>query len=132
MTPLRRRSSSCAGQKHPAARIAVSVFSLIADLPPENRGSSPPKVLLNVTPGRPASTLDAIGGCHDGPPPRKERHMIEADGRSGDTRVAVIGTGIMGAAMASNLIAAGLPTTVWDRSPDATAPLAGAGARVAA
>ena len=47
-------------------------------------------------------------------------------------RVAVIGTGIMGAAMASNLIAAGLPTTVWDRSPDATAPLADAGARVAA
>src|SRR5580698_7380716 len=58
--------------------------------------------------------------------------MVEADGQSGDTRVAVIGTGIMGAAMASNLIAAGLPTTVWDRSPDATAPLADAGARVAA
>jgi 3-hydroxyisobutyrate dehydrogenase len=56
-----------------------------------------------------------------------------ADAASGgkDTRVAVIGTGIMGAAMAGNLIAAGLPTTVWDRSPDATAPLAGAGARVA-
>jgi 3-hydroxyisobutyrate dehydrogenase len=58
--------------------------------------------------------------------------MVEADGQSGDTRVAVIGTGIMGAAMAGNLIAAGLPTTVWDRSPDATAPLADAGARVAA
>jgi 3-hydroxyisobutyrate dehydrogenase len=58
--------------------------------------------------------------------------MAEADGRSEHTRVAVIGTGIMGAAMASNLIAAGLPTTVWDRSPDATAPLADAGARVAA
>jgi 3-hydroxyisobutyrate dehydrogenase len=57
-----------------------------------------------------------------------------ADTGSGgkDTRVAVIGTGIMGAAMAGNLIAAGLPTTVWDRSPDATAPLADAGARVAA
>src|SRR5262249_36742278 len=30
--------------------------------------------------------------------------------------VAVIGTGIMGSAMARNLIAAGVPTTVWDRS----------------
>jgi 3-hydroxyisobutyrate dehydrogenase len=58
--------------------------------------------------------------------------MAEAGGRSDRTQVAVIGTGIMGAAMASNLIAAGLPTTVWDRSPDATAPLAEAGARVAA
>jgi len=46
--------------------------------------------------------------------------------------VAVLGTGIMGAAMARNLLAAGLPTTVWDRSPSATAPLAEAGAMVAA
>ena len=58
--------------------------------------------------------------------------MADVGSRDKDTRVAVIGTGIMGAAMASNLIAAGLPTTVWDRSPDATAPLADAGARVAA
>src|ERR1700728_4606074 len=58
--------------------------------------------------------------------------MAEAGGRSDRTQEAVIGTGIMGAAMASNLIAAGLPTTVWDRSPDATAPLADAGARAAA
>src|ERR1700728_3137515 len=58
--------------------------------------------------------------------------MAEAGGRSDRTQVAVVGTGIMGAAMASTLIAAGLPTTVWDRSPDATAPLAEAGARVAA
>ena len=58
--------------------------------------------------------------------------MADADGRGQDTQVAVLGTGIMGAAMARNLIAAGLPTTVWDRSPDATAPLAEAGARVAA
>jgi 3-hydroxyisobutyrate dehydrogenase len=42
--------------------------------------------------------------------------------------VAVIGTGIMGAAMARNLIAAGLPTTVWDRSPSAAEPLVAAGA----
>jgi len=49
----------------------------------------------------------------------------------GDDRVAVLGTGIMGAAMARSLLAAGLPVTVWDRSAAATAPLAAAGARVA-
>ena len=47
------------------------------------------------------------------------------------TGVAVLGTGIMGSAMARNLIAAGLATTVWDRSASATKPLAEAGARVA-
>ena len=46
--------------------------------------------------------------------------------------VAVLGTGIMGSAMARNLVAAGLPTTVWDRSAAATAPLAAAGAVAAA
>jgi 3-hydroxyisobutyrate dehydrogenase len=51
---------------------------------------------------------------------------------SSDTDVAVLGTGIMGSAMARNLLAAGLSTTVWDRSPDATAPLAQAGATAAA
>jgi 3-hydroxyisobutyrate dehydrogenase len=45
--------------------------------------------------------------------------------------VAVLGTGIMGSAMARNLIAAGLHTTVWDKAPAATAPLAAAGAEVA-
>jgi 3-hydroxyisobutyrate dehydrogenase len=50
---------------------------------------------------------------------------------AGDT-VAVLGTGIMGSAMARNLVAAGLRTTVWDRSPEATARLANAGALVAA
>jgi 3-hydroxyisobutyrate dehydrogenase len=44
---------------------------------------------------------------------------------------AVVGIGIMGSAMARNLLAAGLPTTVWDRSAAATTPLADAGARVA-
>ena len=48
-----------------------------------------------------------------------------------NVRVAVLGTGIMGSAMARNLVSAGLRTTVWDRSPTATAPLAGAGALVA-
>ena len=47
------------------------------------------------------------------------------------TSVAVLGTGIMGSAMARNLIAAGLRTTVWDRSPQASAKLAAAGALVA-
>jgi 3-hydroxyisobutyrate dehydrogenase len=45
--------------------------------------------------------------------------------------VAVLGTGIMGSAMAKNLLAAGLATTVWDRSATATESLAQAGARVA-
>jgi len=47
------------------------------------------------------------------------------------TTVAVLGTGIMGSAMARNLAAAGLRTTVWDISPEATAPLAAAGTLVA-
>jgi len=38
-----------------------------------------------------------------------------ADVRDGG-RVAVLGTGIMGSAMARNLVSAGLPTAVWDRS----------------
>jgi 3-hydroxyisobutyrate dehydrogenase len=49
-----------------------------------------------------------------------------------DRAVAVLGTGIMGSAMARNLLAAGMPTTVWDRSEQATAPLVAAGALVAA
>ena len=50
----------------------------------------------------------------------------------GAVRVAVLGTGIMGSAMARNLVSAGLRTTVWDRSATATAPLSDAGALVAA
>ncbi len=50
----------------------------------------------------------------------------------GNARVVVLGTGIMGSAMARNLVSAGLGTTVWDRSPAATAPLSAAGALVAA
>jgi 3-hydroxyisobutyrate dehydrogenase len=44
---------------------------------------------------------------------------------------AVLGTGIMGAAMARNLLTAGLSTTVWDRSPSAAESLVAAGAAVA-
>jgi predicted NAD/FAD-dependent oxidoreductase len=43
-------------------------------------------------------------------------------------RVAVIGTGTMGEAMAANLVRAGLATTVWDRSPGGLDPLVVLGA----
>jgi 3-hydroxyisobutyrate dehydrogenase len=58
--------------------------------------------------------------------------MSATDDRGQSTRAAVLGTGIMGSAMARNLVGAGLRTTVWDRSASATAPLAEAGAEVAA
>ena len=44
--------------------------------------------------------------------------------------VTVLGTGIMGAGMARNLIAAGLDVTVWNRTPERARPLADAGARL--
>jgi 3-hydroxyisobutyrate dehydrogenase len=50
----------------------------------------------------------------------------------GEDQVAVLGTGIMGSAMTRSLLAAGLRTRVWDRSPEATAPLSETGALVAA
>lgn len=50
---------------------------------------------------------------------------------STNLKVAVLGTGIMGSAMARNLLAAGCRTAVWNRSEQATAPLAEAGALVA-
>jgi 3-hydroxyisobutyrate dehydrogenase len=56
--------------------------------------------------------------------------MAEVDGNV--RTVAVIGAGIMGSAMARNLVAAGFDTRVWDRSAAATSPLADAGAVVAA
>ena len=58
--------------------------------------------------------------------------MAGANGSDTRPTVAVIGAGIMGSAMARNLVAAGLTTRVWDRSSSATAPLADAGAVVAA
>jgi 3-hydroxyisobutyrate dehydrogenase len=57
--------------------------------------------------------------------------MAAPDDHGRAERVAVLGTGIMGSAMARRLVGAGLPTTVWDRSPSATAPLGEAGAVVA-
>ncbi len=58
--------------------------------------------------------------------------MDTTTGSGSGTRVAVLGTGIMGSAMARSLVRAGLETTAWDRTAAAVAPLAGAGARVAA
>jgi 3-hydroxyisobutyrate dehydrogenase len=58
--------------------------------------------------------------------------MAGSNGSDASAAVAVIGTGIMGAAMARNLVAAGMDTRVWDRSASATAPLGDAGALVAA
>ena len=58
--------------------------------------------------------------------------MARAAGNNRDATVAVLGAGIMGSAMTRNLVAAGFDTLVWDRSPQATGPLADAGARVAA
>jgi 3-hydroxyisobutyrate dehydrogenase len=57
--------------------------------------------------------------------------MAEASGGDVRSAVAVIGAGIMGSAMARNLVAAGLDTRVWDRSAQATGALAEAGAVVA-
>jgi 3-hydroxyisobutyrate dehydrogenase len=54
--------------------------------------------------------------------------MAETHERADSAPVAVLGVGIMGSAMARNLVAAGLRTTVWDRSPSARAALADAGA----
>jgi 3-hydroxyisobutyrate dehydrogenase len=45
--------------------------------------------------------------------------------------VAVLGTGIMGAPMARNLLKAGFPVRVWNRTPDKARVLAAAGADVA-
>jgi 3-hydroxyisobutyrate dehydrogenase len=50
---------------------------------------------------------------------------------SGGPAVAVLGVGIMGAAMARNLVRARLTTTVWDRSAAATEALAADGALAA-
>ncbi len=46
--------------------------------------------------------------------------------------VAVLGTGIMGAPMARNLLAAGFPVRAWNRTAEKTAPLGAAGAVIGA
>jgi 3-hydroxyisobutyrate dehydrogenase len=47
-------------------------------------------------------------------------------------RIGFIGLGIMGGGMSRNLIAAGFPLTVWNRSPHKAEPLVALGARAAA
>jgi 3-hydroxyisobutyrate dehydrogenase len=49
-----------------------------------------------------------------------------------ESRIAVLGAGIMGSPMARNLARAGFPTTAWSRSPAATAALGDAGVEAAA
>ena len=49
---------------------------------------------------------------------------------SENAKVALLGTGIMGAAMAPNLIGAGMEVRAWNRSPETAEPLAGDGATV--
>jgi 3-hydroxyisobutyrate dehydrogenase len=49
----------------------------------------------------------------------------------GKPRVAVLGTGTMGAGMCRNVVAAGLPLTVWNRSRERAEAVAGDGVRVA-
>jgi len=56
---------------------------------------------------------------------------MKSASRGDGLQVAVLGTGIMGSAMARNLVGAGLATTVWDQSSAATVALGNAGARVA-
>jgi 2-hydroxy-3-oxopropionate reductase len=46
-------------------------------------------------------------------------------------KIAFLGTGLMGAPMAANLIAAGYSITVWNRNPDKARPLAAQGALLA-
>src|SRR5262245_12298812 len=48
------------------------------------------------------------------------------------TRVALIGLGLMGSGMARRLLGAGFPLTVWNRNPERAKALAGEGAHVAA
>ena len=46
--------------------------------------------------------------------------------------VGFIGLGLMGRPMAKNILKAGFPLTVWNRTPDKAADLVAAGARLAA
>jgi len=58
---------------------------------------------------------------------------LEEDGpASRDVTVAVLGAGTMGAPMARNLLSAGYPVSVWNRSAERAAPLADHGATVCA
>src|SRR5215210_8052306 len=62
--------------------------------------------------------------------------MVSTDGSqtgeqmADDTKVAVLGTGIMGAAMARNLLSAGMQVCAWNRSREKAEPLEKDGAEV--
>ncbi|MGB9670092.1 MAG: NAD(P)-dependent oxidoreductase [Halothiobacillaceae bacterium] len=47
-------------------------------------------------------------------------------------KIGLLGTGLLGSAVVERLLAQGFPVTVWNRTPDKTAPLAALGARIAA
>ena len=49
----------------------------------------------------------------------------------GETKIALLGLGLMGSGMAGRLLDAGYPLTVWNRTPDKTQALADRGAKVA-
>jgi phosphoglycerate dehydrogenase-like enzyme len=53
---------------------------------------------------------------------RKGLSMVARNGQGGQMAAAMLGTGIMGSAMARRLVSAGFPVTVWDRSVSASAP----------
>lgn len=57
--------------------------------------------------------------------------MTDEPTTAGLPRVALLGTGTMGAGMAANIAKAGLPLTVWNRDPAKAEPLAAHGATVA-
>ena len=57
---------------------------------------------------------------------------IKAEGMSNPPRIAFLGAGIMGAPMARNLLAAGFPVTVWNRTRAKAEILAAEGADLAA
>ena len=54
--------------------------------------------------------------------------VVAEDYAPGQGRVAVLGLGTIGAGMARNLLRAGLPVDVWNRTPERAADLAAAGA----
>src|SRR6202453_3455304 len=49
----------------------------------------------------------------------------------GDTRIALLGLGLMGSGMAARLLDAGYPLSVWNRTPDKAKALADRGAKIA-
>lgn len=57
--------------------------------------------------------------------------MLLITDSGGNMKIGFIGLGIMGSAMATNLLKAGLSLTVWNRSQDKCVPLQELGAAVA-